>query len=123
MPQEPLIWIILILAAALVIALALWKGRGLRVSKNREGFSIEVEQAGDAGEAENASGKDGKISVAREARIEESDAGDIAGVKTEDTLPLPTPPVEVGTGLRVKKARVGDIVGVKQSDRRREDQP
>ena len=120
MPNDPLIWIILILAVALIVALALWKGRGLRVSKDRDGFSVEVERSSEGNTGGESKGTTDGIRVAEGARIKESRVGDIAGVKTLSAAPAVDKDIEVASGVRINKAEVGDIVGDKQSDARKE---
>lgn len=114
MPQDSLVWIVLIVAAALVIALAVWKGRGFRLSKGKEGFSVEVERSQGGGDKPARSSR---ISVAKGAQIEAARVGDIAGVKTAGRPPPTGRAIDVASGSRIKDAEVGDIVGVKQTER------
>ena len=124
MPQDSLVWIVLIVAVALVIGLAVWKGRGLRFKRGQEGFSVEVEveHLPDAPPTGETSSKRGKISVANKARIEETRIGDIAGIKTAGKPQLIGYDIDLAAGTRIKKADVGDIVGLKEFDPKSKDE-
>lgn len=108
MPSDPVVWIVLIVAAALVTALAVWKGRGLIL--RARGFAIEVKPPPPPSRASGPT-----ITVANDARIVGSSTGDIAGVVVKGG----TPPLASGTsvdvlrGGTVKDSKVGDIVGIK----------
>jgi hypothetical protein len=112
MPSEPWVWALLIAAAAAVVAIALWLGRGFIVRKDDKGFAIEVKER--AGEAPGGQ----RISVASDARIERATTGDIGGVivKGSGTAPVPGQSIDVLAGGKIKDATVGDIAGVKQQD-------
>ncbi len=122
MPQDSLVWIVLIVAAALVIGLAVWKGRHLRLNRGQEGFSIEVEHSPDTPATSEKSGESGQISVAKGAQIEQTRVGDIAGIKTAGKPQSTGHDIEVAAGTRIKNANVGDIVGMKEVGRRSEDE-
>lgn len=102
MPDVPWLWGLLIVAVAGVVAFAIWKGRGLKISKNDSGLGIEVEKA-DSPQA--------GISVGRGIRIENSTVGDVSGVKNSEATPGGS--VDVAHNARLENARVGDISGVK----------
>lgn len=110
MPSEA--WYFVIAGLVIVLALAIWKGRGIRIRKG----SITV----DAVRETPATG----ISVAAGVRIEGSSVGDITGVSISGKAATPAAkvPVDVLRGGTVKDATVGDVTGVKQdegtSDRR-----
>jgi hypothetical protein len=78
MPSDSTVWIVLIVAAFIVIFYALWKGRGLKIRKEKDGFSVETE----AEKREESSER--IISVGKGIEIENATAGDIAGIKSED---------------------------------------
>jgi hypothetical protein len=123
MPQDSLVWIVLIVAAALVIGLTVWKGRGLRLKRGQDGFSVRVEQSRDSIPNGETTGEGGRISVAEGARIERARVGDLAGIKSAGRLKSTSQNIEVAAGARIKNAEVGDIVGVKQSTPPPQDEP
>lgn len=102
MPDVPWLWGLLIVAVAGVVAFAIWKGRGIKISKSESGLGIEVEKA-DA--------KHSGINVGRGIRIESSTVGDIAGVKNSDSTLGSS--IDVARNAKLKDAQVGDIAGVK----------
>jgi hypothetical protein len=112
MPNDQLVWIVLIVVAAGVVGLALWKGRGLSVRKNEAGFRLEVKEGQKAQPGST-------VSVAKGARIEGSTVGHITGMATrgDDTTQPPTARVDVLEKGTVRNARVGDITGVKDQEK------
>lgn len=107
--SEP-VWITLIVVVGIVVLVALWLGRRLRISRDADG-SVSLE-AGD----EN-SGRPAKpdIQVAQNLKSESLRAGDIAGVKSSgNDSPLEeVGDIDVANNAELKDAQVGDIVGVK----------
>lgn len=108
MPDNPIVWIVAIVATAIVVVFALWKGQVVEVELKPPRLRFK----------RRGGGEDTGISVASGMTIENSTTGDIAGVKTS----APHGPAETGDrvsvaqGARLSGARTGDIVGIKQSD-------
>ena len=103
MPQDPVVWIVLVVAVSLVIIFAVWKRRGVKGGAGGATFEITSEQ------------QKTDIKVAQGAKLEQVKAGDIAGVKGTG-IAADGSNVEVANGLQAKEAELGDIVGVKKSD-------
>lgn len=101
--------LVLIVVAGLVVALAIWLGRGLKARKTKAGYELEVQS-----KSPEASGG---IQVARGAKITGSTVGDIAGVKIEGSgAPGPLPDrIQVFDQGTLKNVQAGDIAGVKKS--------
>jgi hypothetical protein len=99
MPDNPTIWIVAIIAGALVVLLALWKGQFVDVELNPLRLRFKRGAAGAAG-----------VSVAKGIDVEASKVGDIAGVKGT----APEGNVSVAEGARIKGSTVGNIVGIEQ---------
>ncbi len=105
------VWITLIVVVGVVVIVALWLGRRLRLSRDADGgVSIEADEAGGAESAQPG------IKVGEDIEISGGEAGDIAGYKvsagTESATE--TGSIEVARGAKIRnKARIGDIVGVK----------
>lgn len=104
LPSEA--WYLLIAGLVIVLVLAIWMGRGIRITKR----SISVEAAREAPRT--------GINVARGAHIEGSDVGDITGVSLtgKGSVPATKTPVDVLGGAVVKDARLGDVAGVRQDE-------
>ena len=118
MPNDPTVWIVFFVAAALVIGLALWFGRGLKIRKDKEGFSFEAkEHQPDKMANQN-------ISVAKNMEIERASIGDIAGIKSTDidnAIPESKQNIDVLSGGKIKDAQIGDITGIKQEHKSSKD--
>ncbi len=110
MPNDSTVWIVLIVAAFIVVFVALWKGRGLKIRKEKDGFSVETEAEKKQESSEQ------KISVAEGIEIENATAGDIAGIKSEDvdSASEAKTNIEVAKKGKIKNSDVGDVVGIKQ---------
>jgi hypothetical protein len=102
MPQDPVIWIVLIVAVSLVIVFAVWKRRGVKGGVGGATFEITSEQ------------QNTDIKVAEGAKLEQVKAGDVAGIKGAEIDNDGN--VEVAKGLQATHAELGDIVGIKKSD-------
>jgi len=110
MPNDPAVWVALLVVVALLIALALWLGRGLRISKDKDGFLVEAK------EYRSEKTVDQTISVAKDVEIERARVGDIAGIKGEEVSNISEAKqsIDVFSGGTLKDAQAGDIVGIKQ---------
>lgn len=104
------VWITLIVVVGVVVLVALWLGRRLRISRDADG-SVSLE-AGD--ENSNQSDKP-DIQVAQNLKSEGLSAGDIAGVKStgNDSALKEVGDINVANNAELKDTQVGDIVGVK----------
>lgn len=108
MPDNPMVWIIAILALAIVVIVALWKGQMVEVDVNP--LRLRFKRHGGASDAPG-------ISVGAGMSIDHSTTGDIVGVKAQGpTLPPGAEGhVTVAQGAHIRSARTGDIAGVKQA--------
>jgi hypothetical protein len=112
MSNDSNVWLVLILVGGLVVAVALFLGRGLIVRKSREGLSIEVEKHQlPVSPAPPSQG----IEVARGAQIERSTVGDISGVKLEGDAATEARDLRVFQQGRLEGSQAGDISGVKKT--------
>jgi hypothetical protein len=101
------VWYIVVVGAIVLVALALWLGRGLRI---RKGAIIVDPARADATKS---------ISVGAGAKITRSTTGDISGISVSGSGPVPAAgkaSVDVLRGGDVRDARVGDISGIRQTD-------
>ena len=99
MPKEA--YYILIPCLTLVVLYALWKGRGLVISKS----SIEVKGAESRG----------SVSVGKGLVIEGSKVGDVAGVIAKNAAAPAMPgDIDVLDSARIKDSEVGDVAAIKQ---------
>lgn len=113
MPNDPIVWVILIVVVGIVVALAIWLGRGISFRKDDKSIAIKV-----AGAGQTTKASDNTTSVAEKATIENAEVGDIAGAKIRggDATANDKEAVEVLKGGTVKGSKVGDIVGKKIED-------
>ena len=106
--------IVLVVVIGVVIlgSLALWLGRGMKIRKDKEGFTLETE----ADQKKEAGGNE--ISLGKGLEIEESAAGDIAAIKGRSSESADmTNKIDVLEGGKIRKSEVGDIVGIKKDDK------
>lgn len=103
MPDNPLVWIVAILAGAVVVLVTLGKGQVVEVELKP--LRLRFKRTGGTG---------GSISVGEGMVIKGSKTGDIAGVKGSGAA-APEGDVSVGKGAQITDATTGDIVGVKQT--------
>lgn len=113
MPQDPTVWIVLIVVAAVVIALlgtlAIRSGRRLKITRS----SLEIDKSSsDSREPEKDT-----VRVAEGAAVKHTRTGDIAGIKGEGGNPAGTD-IDVARGAQIEDSEIGDIVGIKQSGHR-----
>jgi hypothetical protein len=103
-PDNPVVWIIAIVAVFVVVLVALWKGQMVEVELKP--LRLRFKRQGSSG--------GGGISVGDGMVIKGSKTGDIAGVKGSGAA-APEGDVSVGKGAQITDATTGDIVGVKQT--------
>lgn len=110
MPPDSTVWIVLLVIGGLVLILALWLGRGLKIRKENGGFSIEAREKPPEQMPEQ------KVSVGRDLRIQDARVGDVAGIKGDDVQDVPrgNQDIDVLSGGVIKDADVGDIAGIKR---------
>lgn len=115
MPADSLVWIVAIAAAALVLSLAIWKGRGLRLRHRNTDLSLRPGES-----PPNPPTRQGKarISVGERIVLDDVRAGDIAGIKSQGPLISGPDEIDVARGARLHRADVGDIVGIRQGEGR-----
>jgi hypothetical protein len=113
MPQDPIVWIVLIVVAAVLIALlgalAMRSGRHLKITRN----SLEINKSA----ADTQTEEKDSIRVAAGVAVKRARTGDIAGIKGDSASSAGTD-IEVARDAQIEDAEVGDIVGVKQSRHR-----
>lgn len=111
--------IVLVIVIGIVIlgSFALWLGRGLRISKDKDGITLETE----ATQPQKTGEED--ISVGKNLEIEGAATGDVAGIKGNNLeLSLDDKKkISVLEGGKIKDSNIGDIVGIKaeSSDKER----
>jgi hypothetical protein len=108
MPAEA--WYLLIGAVMIGVVVALVKGRGLSLIKDKDGVKINVKEQAAAPLPSR------RIDVANGATIEGSTVGDIAGVlqRGTGTAPAPDGDLTVLDKGRITTSKVGDVAGIKQ---------
>lgn len=108
--NNPYVWIAIAVVIGVVVALALWFGRGLKIKKGSDGYSLEVErdQAPDT--------TTDNVKVAEAIELKDVEAGDIAGRKVTSSDAVGTRPqnTEVASHAKIERTKLGDIVGIKQ---------
>jgi hypothetical protein len=92
MPQYA--WYVLIGVGALAVLLALWKGRGLVIGRDR----IEVRPRAE-------------VKVAEDLHFAGGQVGNVIGVDTTGGAPAPVDSVAVLSRARITGVKMGDIVG------------
>jgi hypothetical protein len=100
-PNDPVVWGILIVLAAAVLGFAIWRRYSVVVRKGDTELRLERPEEGSAG----------GISVAGGAKISNSTVGNITGAQISGGT---APSVEVAKGARITGSKVGDITGVAQ---------
>jgi hypothetical protein len=105
MPESIAVWIVLIVAVALVVGLIVWLGRG--GSFEKDGLKLKLDRPQTPGPrvevADNLDAKGGRL-------------GNITGVETAGSLDSATASeISVAKNVRLRNAEVGDITGVKIS--------
>jgi hypothetical protein len=109
MPNEPIVWVTLLIGLALIMGLALWLGRGLEISLKDGKPVIKTKESQSKGDL--------TVKVAEEMKIKDSTIGNVKGVKNKGfDVVSESKQKEVGVANRVeiKNSTVGDIIGVEQ---------
>lgn len=104
MQTNPWVWGVLIVVSGIVVALAVWLGRGFTARFGNK--SVEVE----------ARHQPSSITVAKRVELDEVKAGNIAGVRVEGESVLPSLDVDVLGEAKIRKSELGDIVGIEQTN-------
>lgn len=105
MPNDPKVWMLLIVVAGIVLLLALWFGRGIRARFGKTTIDVQARQ------------EPRSISVAQNAELNNVKGGDIAGIKSSGkSVPSPTENIDVLKGGKVSESQIGDIVGIKEGN-------
>lgn len=106
MPDDASVWITWIIAAATVVGLAIWLGRGLVFRKSGDEVSLEIKAK--PGPAESAASS--RVSVGEGLEVENAEVGNVTGIEGE----ADDAPVEVLKGGKISGGSVvGDITGKK----------
>lgn len=104
MPNDPIVWTILIILAVVVVLLALWIGDVVEVGLDPPTLKFK----GRKREAPPSG-----IRIGPKAQIERARFGDITGYKgTGAAGGRPTGPVDIVSGAHVTDTVFGDIIGV-----------
>jgi hypothetical protein len=101
-PNDPLVWTILIVLVAAVLGFAIWRRYSVVVRKGDTELRLERPDEGSGG----------GISVADQAKITNSQVGNITGAQISGGGAAPS--VNVASGARITGSKVGDITGVAQ---------
>src|SRR5262245_6974298 len=104
LPNDPVVWTILIVLVAAVLGFAIWRRYSVVVRKGDTELRLERPEDGTSG---------GGVSVAGGARITNSTVGNGTGAQISGGTT--TPSVEVAKGAKISGSKVGDITGVQQS--------
>lgn len=116
-PNDPTVLIVLITAVFIVVIFALWKGSGLKIRKDKNGFSVETEAEKKQESTEQ------NIGVAESIEITHAKVGDIVGEKREDVDGTSgvKQNIEVAKDAKIIGSDVGDIVGIDEKRKSRKD--
>ncbi|MGH6892582.1 MAG: hypothetical protein ACREEP_10015 [Dongiaceae bacterium] len=102
-PNDPVVWVVLIAVVAAILGFALWRRYNVVLRKGDTELRLE------------RSSEDGStgITVGKGMRITGSQVGDITGAKVAggDAKPVSA---DVASGARIENSKVGDIAGVIQ---------
>ena len=105
-PDDPVVWLVIVLTAGFVVALGLWLGRGIVFRKDKGGYSLEIEKEKNEG-----------VKVGEKAVIDDgAEVGDIAAIKQEGDTPgaVQKGNIEVLKDGKIR-GKTGDIVAIKIS--------
>jgi hypothetical protein len=108
------VWITIAVVIGVVVALALWLGRGLIIKKDKEGYSVQVEKD------RPLDTRTDSIKVAEALEIKDAEAGNIIG--RQDAPGDRAQNIDVASHAKVERTKMGDIVGIQQKDPKRTDE-
>ena len=108
--NNPYVWIGIAVVIGIIVGLAIWFGRGLKIKKGSDGYSLEVEKN------EPPDTSTDNVKVAEGIELRDVEAGDIAGRKVSSPEAAGTRPqnTEVASHAKIERTKLGDIVGIKQ---------
>jgi hypothetical protein len=109
MPNDPTTWIVAIVVFSAVVAFAIW--RGDFVEFQLRPFKLRFKRHSRASAPE-----DGEISIGKGITVSRSRVGDIAGIKSSESIPTQGVRLSVGDAAKIEASEVGDIVGVKTGE-------
>ena len=119
LPNDPTVYIILIVVLALVVGFAVW--RRYNVVLKRGDTELRLEQPSESAGARTAADRGAApagVSVGQGMSISNSKVGNITGVKAMGRV-SPIPSVDVLSGAKAENAEIGDITGVNQGGKTR----
>lgn len=102
-PNDPVVWVILIVVVAAVLGFAIVRRYSVVVRKGDSELRLERPDEGGSG----------AVNVANKATIQNSTVGNITGAQIAGGGTQP-PKVDVAGGAKISNSKVGDIVGVVQ---------
>lgn len=116
--SSPYVWITIAAIIGVVVALALWLGRGLTIKKDKEGYSVQVEKN------QPPDTRTDNIKAAEGIELKDVEAGDIAGrkVSAADAVGDRSQNIDVASHAKIERTKMGDIVGIKQEGPARTDE-
>jgi len=119
LPNDPTVYIILIVVLALVVGFAVWRRYNVVLKRGDTELRLEQpsESAG-AGTAADRGAAPAGVSVGQGMSISNSKVGNITGVKAMGRV-SPIPSVDVLSGAKAENAEIGDITGVNQGGKTR----
>lgn len=94
---------LLIAVGGVLVALALFLGRGFKISKGENGYSAETQAA---------ASKPGSVSVAENLEAENASLGNVTGAKSSGVQAGVTGDINVMNNAKLKGTRVKDITGL-----------
>jgi hypothetical protein len=112
------VWITVAAVIGVVVALALWLGRGLVIKKDKEGYSVQVEKN------QLPDTRTDNIKAAEGIELADVEAGDIAGRKVSagEAVGDRSQDIDVASHAKIERTKMGDIVGIKQEGPARSDE-
>jgi hypothetical protein len=108
------VWITIAVIVGVVVALALWLGRGLIIKKDKEGYSVQVEKN------QPPDTRTDNIKVAEALDIKDAEAGNIIG--RQDAVGDRAQNIDVASHAKIERTKLGDIVGIQKKDPPRPDE-
>jgi hypothetical protein len=103
MPQDPTLYIVLIIAGAILMAFVVWRQGYFRVRKTSTG--VELETGGPPQPP-------GNVTVLNNAEMRDAEFGDAVGVRTGPGGSVPSGDVNVANHGNFDRIKAGDFIGV-----------